>query len=160
MFRNDYYVYTDPDVVPCEDCPLDFMHVFYDTLRKHRHIDKVGFGLRIDDLPEYVDRAAVISWEKVFWEKQVDGLLYNATIDTTFALYRPRARGGSRCKAYRTGAPYLARHMPWYANPQQPTEEDEFYARTAKRDLSHYLTSTDPSTPAWGHGDIINTGSW
>ena len=28
-FMNDYYVYTDPDVLPAEDTPKDFMRIFY-----------------------------------------------------------------------------------------------------------------------------------
>jgi O-antigen/teichoic acid export membrane protein len=159
LFRNDFYVYTDPDVVPCEDCPNDFMQLFYDTLRADKALGKVGFGLRIDDLPDYVDKTKVIGWEKIHWDKPVNGVLYDAPIDTTFALYRPRARGGFWCRAYRTGAPYLARHMPWYSNPNQPTEEDEFYARTASSVYSHYNTSSQAKT-SWGHSETNPGMKW
>jgi hypothetical protein len=150
-FRNDYYVYTDPDVVPCSDCPADFMRIFYEALRGHPQIDKVGFGLRIDDLPEYVNKAAVIDWEKTHWANPIGGGLYDAPIDTTFALYRPRARGGWWRKALRTGNPYWARHVPWYSHPDAPTEEELFYARSVDRGVTHYTHGQESSPKSWGH---------
>lgn len=159
MFRNDYYVYTDPDVVPSDDCPDDYMKFFYDTLRADRALGKVGFGLRIDDLPAHAGTTKVIGWEKHHWDKPIGAakLLYDAPIDTTFALYRPRARGGFWCPAYRSGAPYVARHMPWYADPARPTPEDEFYARTAAANVSHYVNSASTTHAGWGH-DHPNPG--
>jgi hypothetical protein len=158
-FRNDYYVYTDPDVVPCAECPADFMQVFYEALRSHPQVDKVGFALRIDDLPQYVNQAAVIEWEKAHWAHPIGGLLYDAPIDTTFALYRPRARAGDWGKALRTGEPYWARHVPWYSHPDSPTEEEEFYARSADRKVTHYVHIPGSSKESWGHAPGQRRGS-
>ena len=53
QFQNDYYVYTDPDVVPIEQCPNDFMNHFFNKLQQYPNIEKIGFALKIDDLPDY-----------------------------------------------------------------------------------------------------------
>ena len=57
------FVVTDPDVVPCETCPHDALDYFAETLRIHHDLDKVGFSLRLDDLPvHFAHRDEVIAW--------------------------------------------------------------------------------------------------
>ena len=111
-FSDNYYIYTDPDIIPVEECPLDAVKYFEDILKLHKEIDKIGFGLKIDDLPDYYPlKQKVLEWEKQFWRKQVKPNLYDAMIDTTFALYRPNVAGGVTVKAFRTGGKYMARHI-------------------------------------------------
>ena len=125
---KSYYVYTDPDVVPVENCPADALTRFYDLLQRYPWARKVGFGLKIDDLPHhYQRREKVIEWESLFWQKPVESGAYDALLDTTFALYRPYTRWRHGLRAIRTGAPYIARHVPWYVNSSNPPEEDRFY---------------------------------
>lgn len=50
--RNNYYIYSDSDVVPDAACPLDAIQLLFDTLMKYPRLEKVGLGLRIDDLPD------------------------------------------------------------------------------------------------------------
>ncbi len=138
-FRGGFYVLTDPDVVPDDQCPFDAVGLFLDTLRKYPDVVKVGFGLRIDDLPScYASRDEVIRWESRFWTDPRDETFYRAEIDTTFAMYRPWRRMGP---CLRSGPPYLARHLPWYADSASPTDEDLFYARTVSDGSSWWMGS-------------------
>jgi hypothetical protein len=61
-------------------------------------------------------------------------------IDTTFALYRPGAKGGVTCSALRTGGQLLARHVPWYENPSHLLEETRYYLNSATSASSWYAT--------------------
>lgn len=127
--RRNYFVYTDSDVVPVEECPEDFMKYFLTQLRKRFWVTKVGFSLKIDDLPECYDKKQqVIDWECQFFEKKI-GNDYYAPIDTTFALHKPYALISTRgfFRMIRTGAPYEARHMPWYNDSQTLNEEEKYY---------------------------------
>lgn len=127
-FRNDYYIYTDPDIIPVEECPFDAVALFYSLLQKYPQVGKVGFGLKIDDLPDhYPLKAKVQAWESKFWTEKVEENVYAAPIDTTFALYRPGSAGGSELMSLRTGGLYLARHLSWYVNPTQLPEEELYY---------------------------------
>jgi hypothetical protein len=138
--RSDYYIYSDSDVVPDECCPLDAIGVMFRTLQKYPFVEKVGFGLRIDDLPDcYEKKSDVIRWERRYWQKPISANLYRATIDTTFAVYRPRTMGGSWLRSLRTGGACVARHTPWYQDSRNLTEEELFYAKTAKRGISTWL---------------------
>jgi hypothetical protein len=139
--RGDYYVYTDPDIVAAETCPKDFLELFFDTLAHHPLYEKVGFGLRIDDLPEHYDkRVEVQAWEAQFWTKPYAQHLYEATIDTTFALYRPFAAGGYWARALRTAGPYQAHHLPWYEDSRNPSDEERFYRAHLTQGASHWFS--------------------
>ncbi len=143
QFISDYYIYTDPDVVPVDECPGNVIEVFLGILNSHRLIEKIGFGLKIDDLPDYfADKHKVLEWEKKFWEKPVEKDLYDADIDTTFALYRPYSNMGIWVpKAYRTGGKFMARHLPWYENTASLSEENIYYQNHVRTGISHWTPS-------------------
>jgi hypothetical protein len=128
--KKNYFVYTDSDVVPVEECPVDFLDFFLNTLKKYPEIQKVGFSLKIDDLPDsFSQKQDVINWESQFFQQKISDGLFLAPIDTTFALHRPYARLSTkgRFKNIRTEAPYTAYHMPWYNDSKNLSEEEKFY---------------------------------
>lgn len=132
------YLVTDPDVVPSDDCPADWLDRLADVLSRHRCI-KVGLSLRLDRIPEtHRDRIAQI--ERPFWIDQPEQGVYRANIDTTLALYKPYedypvfALG----PALRLGPPYQADHLGWY-------EEGELTP-----ELRHYHDRADPGHQVTG----------
>lgn len=133
-FQANYFVYSDSDVVPTENCPSDFLQLFLDRMRKDEKLMKVGLGLKIDDLPDHFkNKKDVISWESQYSKISIDEQFYLSNVDTTFALYRPFMSGGaSRLKMYRSKAPIEAYHMPWYNNSTELSEEEIFYINNAK----------------------------
>jgi len=121
------YLVTDPDVVPTDDCPLDAIDHLHGVLDRHRWLTKVGLGLRIDDLPgRYAHRDDVMAWEAQFWRQEIEPGLFAAHVDTTFALHRAGPTPAEQHHA-RTGWPYVARHLPWYADSANPTDEERYY---------------------------------
>jgi hypothetical protein len=140
-FYADYYVYTDPDVVPIDQCPNDLMQHFMKLLKKYSNIEKVGFGLKIDDLPQFYNKKQeVIDWETKFWKKEIEKDVFDAALDTTFALYKPYTRGDLWVQnALRTGGNYVVRHLPWYEDSANITPENKFYQDNAKPGASHWI---------------------
>ncbi len=131
-FKNDFYVYTDPDLLPIAQCPKDFMEVFLKLLAENADIKKVGFSLKIDDLPDcFPKKQEIVAIESKYWQRKRSEWAYDAPIDTTFALYRPGAKGDHRAKGLRTVYPYVARHLPWYLDPQNLPEEEIYYKQRA-----------------------------
>ena len=125
-YADSAYVYTDSDVVPVEECPGDFLEVFHGVLDRYPDVPKVGFSLKIDDLPDHYDRKQdVLVWEAPYWQDEVAPGFYKAPIDTTFALYRPGAVGWGR--GIRTAPPYTARHTDWYIDSSSPDAETLYY---------------------------------
>lgn len=131
-FKGLPYIYTDPDVIPINECPLDAVKYFQEILNEHKDINKVGFGLQINDIPDYYQKKSeVINWEKKFWSTPISNNLFKADIDTTFALYRPFSVKQQWGKTLRTGGKYIARHLPWYENPDEISEEELLYSKKA-----------------------------
>lgn len=129
QLRKQFFVYTDADVLPVEECPDNFLEVFREILIKDPSVQKVGFSLKTDDLPaHFEDKDKVIAWEAQFRTRQ-SALGYEAPIDTTFALHRPYAQIGNRynLRMIRTSHPYEARHLPWYNNSSKLSEEEKYY---------------------------------
>lgn len=126
------FVYTDVDIVPDDACPPNIVGHLLSVLDQYPQIQKVGPALRIDNLPEtYRFKQEVLTWESQFWKRPVARGLFMAPIDTTFALYRPHSPFIYE-PALRVGWPYVARHEPWYADSLSLSQEQIFYAATAK----------------------------
>lgn len=130
------YALTDSDIFLKNDCPDDFMEYFYRLLQKYPKAHKVGFSLQIDDLPDaFNNKQKVISWESKYYDTEIEPNVYAAPIDTTFALYRPFSKKGPRGYSVlilRTGAPYQAKHLPWYIDSGNLDEEETYYIKTIK----------------------------
>jgi hypothetical protein len=136
-FRDQHFIFTDPDVLPVDECPEDYLELFLEGLKEHPDIGKVGLSLKIDDLPDsYAMKAQVIQHEKEHWKAARDKRFLVAPIDTTFALYRPNTRGGYWVPALRTAPPYTARHLPWYVNSSTLDEEEIYYNSNANQSAS------------------------
>lgn len=146
VIKNEYYVVTDSDILPVEDCPDDFIELFYEILNKNPHFTKVGFSLKIDDIPDTnKQKKFIVRWESEFYKlkykykfKNKDINIYDADIDTTFALYRPNMNTKKFGVAIRTDYPYQSIHKPWYRDSSVVTEEDLYYQKHAKQNISNY----------------------
>lgn len=127
-----HYFYTDCDVIP--DAPANWDLALLSILDRYPKIQKAGLGLRLDDLPDcFHQKAEVLKWEAQFWQNELEPAVYHAEIDTTLALYRPGFRrhdviaNTDNPHSVRTGGRYVARHLPWYADSANPTEEYRYY---------------------------------
>ena len=132
QFRNQWYVYTDSDVVPGDRCPEDFIERLYKLAEKYKAV-KAGLAIAIDDLPDcYAQREDVAHWESDWWKNELEPDVYEADIDTTFALYRPNFKGGSgkTGRRIRVAGDMTARHLPWYVDSENPDEEEQYYINT------------------------------
>lgn len=130
-YRKSFYIVSDPDLEILDECPSDFVEEFFRILKKYPFLRKVGFSLKIDDLPRDNKLAMdAYSWEKQFYKhffKKQNA--YYAILDTTFALYSPDSVAPHRFgEAFRKGYPYQVRHLPWYKNQSLITDEDKYYA--------------------------------
>jgi hypothetical protein len=150
--QDRFYVVSDPDIIPARECPLGAFDRFYELLQKYPQMDKAGFGLRIDDLPShYAHKDLVIRWERQFWNVEVEPGVYAAPIDTTLMLCRPLAQC-TRALGLRTGAPYVARHTAWYLDFDNLDEEELYYQKNARKDVTNWNFR---EKPGWME-DLLN----
>lgn len=135
---EDFYVITDPDIIPTVT-QKDALKHFYEVHKQFPQYMKVGFGLKIDDLPdEYPLKNEVIKWESQFWKNKLIEGVYEAGVDTTFAVYKPRTYQYMLNPSIRLGEPFVARHLPWYHRTDNLSDEEIFYRLRADKDVSSW----------------------
>lgn len=139
---KDYYVFTDSDVVPIDEAPEDFISGMVEVCAKYRS-RKVGLGLKIDDLPYTEYSKKIIDMEIGYWTKKIFDEkyeIYQAGIDTTFAVYQPNSTPLLDMNVIRMGGNYIARHYPWYYDINNLPEDESYYIRNLTATYPTYST--------------------
>ncbi|MDR3058175.1 MAG: glycosyltransferase [Prevotella sp.] len=133
-YAKGYHIITDADIIPNKNLPKDYIKQLIDILDKNRDVTKVGFALKIDDIPDYFQqKLKVLDWEKKHWENPMGNDLYRNELDTTFAIYPPHYTYDllNFYFAIRVAGDFIAQHNGWYIDNQNLTEEEEYYFKTA-----------------------------
>lgn len=145
---------TDPDLDFNEEMPADFVDRLYALSMQYR-VGKVGLALRIDDKlklrqePFQIGDAKyrIAEWEAQFWRAAVAPDVYNASIDTTFALYNKAFFDPKNpLAALRVAGTLACVHLPWLEDFQLPEDEVAFYRQSNRH--SFYLPNAELGPPA------------
>ncbi len=134
------YVVTDPDIELAAEAP-DMLEMCEFVLRSSRPIDAVAPMLRIDDIPDFypMKDEVIDRHTKKFWSKTPSSFTWRgqevkfilSRVDTTFAMHRAGVPFERWVMAIRTYAPYWARHLDWYIDTKNLTEDQTAYLETA-----------------------------
>lgn len=119
------YVYTDPDIIPVEDCPQDIVRRCFALLQQNPFCVKAGPGIVHHDLT-FDQAAEKEEWEKQFYRVPVGDDAYFAPLDTTFALYR-NVRHYTIYTSIRTAGTGMIRHLPWYYTEENLPADEDYY---------------------------------
>jgi len=144
------YIVTDPDVA-LDNVRGDILGVYGHFLEIINDIAVVGPMLRIDDIPDYYPlKKELISGKKGLHKrlhsKKVELSTYKgmiieyirAPIDTTFGMYRAGTQWKRLNSGIRILAPYGARHLDWYIDPDALTPDQEYYIEHAAQTVAHW----------------------
>lgn len=126
------YVYTDPDVLPIERCPKNFVKKLMEILNSNHEIRKVGLGLVWEDIT-FFDKEETQRRESNFYAgSQIGDNLFYAQVDTTFALYS-NVRHYSLRFSLRTTGNLMAYHLPWYFDYDNLPDDEKYYMQHADK---------------------------
>lgn len=126
------YVYTDPDVLPIENCPKEFVKRLMKILDDNHEIRKVGLGLVWEDIT-FFDKTNAQEIEAAYYENNLIGEnLYHVQVDTTLALYS-NVRHYSLRFSLRTTGDLRARHLPWYFDYDNLPADERYYLEHAEK---------------------------
>jgi hypothetical protein len=114
----DKFILTDPDLEFNIDLPNNFVEILSNLSDKY-NCYKIGFALDISDFDKmfpgiYYQSLNINDWENQFWKNKITDdkyELYNAEIDTTFALINKKNINKINI---RVAGDFLAKHLPWY----------------------------------------------
>ena len=137
-----HFVIMDPDVVI--DCPLDLLSVLRRLLDAHPNISRAGPVMRWSDIPtHYPLRQRVITKQnRLYGSKQkhhIDRIPFVfSDIDTTFTMFRKGFRKFKNVhSAVVTMAPYEVKHLDWYIDVNNMTDEQRSYCLN-RNQFSHW----------------------
>lgn len=126
------YVYTDPDVLPIERCPKNFVKKLMEILDSNHEIRKVGLALVWEDVT-FFDKKETQRCESNFYVgSQISNNLFYAQVDTTFALYS-NVRHYSLRFSMRTTGNLMAYHLPWYFDYDNLPDDEKYYMEHADK---------------------------
>lgn len=136
-FKPEYYVISDPDIMPHPNTPFDFLEIFKDIVDKGYH--HVGFQLIIDDLPSWLHNKENVKHNELQLRHEpisVNGhMAFKAPIDTTFALYTSKNGGWESPMSGEAWSNSLrmfnAFHLAWYLDGEKLNPEMKNYYSTA-----------------------------
>ncbi|KWH06622.1 hypothetical protein WT59_02045 [Burkholderia territorii] len=146
----DLFCVTDPDLELNDALPPEFLFELIDATEAFQ-TGKAGFALDISQ-PELMKETTLfcgdrqyttLEWEANFWRHQIGSTaggdpIYNAPIDTTFAVYNKRYfRRDSHLCGVRFAGRYTCKHIPWYKETGLTDAEEQYYREHQK--WSNYL---------------------
>ncbi|KUY57647.1 tetratricopeptide repeat protein [Burkholderia sp. AW33-5] len=146
----DLFCVTDPDLELNDALPPEFLFELIDATEAFQ-TGKAGFALDISQ-PELMKETTLfcgdrqyttLEWEANFWRHQIGSTaggdpIYNAPIDTTFAVYNKRYfRRDSHLCGVRFAGRYTCKHVPWYKETGLTDAEEQYYREHQK--WSNYL---------------------
>jgi hypothetical protein len=125
----DKFILTDPDLQFYRDIPHDFVEQM-SNLSDIYCTSKIGFALDISDSDKmykgpYFYGRSIPEWESRWWNHRIHNdtyELYEADLDTTFALYNKKYPSG---KQIRIAGTFTAKHLPWYIEDPVMTMYDK-----------------------------------
>ena len=127
------FIITDPDLLPYPTTPGDVVPHLGRLLDRYPEYNHIGLSLEINDLPDHcAQRERIQRHESQYWHPQARLLNDEVTVapvDTTFAMYRATSNVQAYEPALRTCRPYTLRHVDWYLDPSNLSEEYRYYLR-------------------------------
>ena len=137
------YVYTDPDVVPVENCPKDFVKYLWKILDGNHELRKVGPGLVYNDITCFNNEGIKNTIGRFQLTNEVEKNIHFAPVDTTFALYSNVRHYNLRfsVRAFGEEKNIMLRHLPWYFDYNNLPEDEQYYMEHAEGDSASLVNN-------------------
>ena len=158
--KVDNYVLSDPDII-LDDVDGDILDFYLYFMKMKPGFKAIGPMLRIDDIPDYYPfKNEVLTRHSPFWQATGEFALIRpkehmryknktvsyqiSPIDTTFSLRNTKDNNGTgigwTASAVRTREPYIGRHLDWYIDPDNLSDDQKYYIDTSNthKGISHW----------------------
>lgn len=136
--NSDVYIYSDADLELNTNMPYNWQEIMLDVLNRYKR--KASLVLRIDDIPDYYEFKDVIKdHQSVCWVPTSEKDLYLAITDMTFSMdYKSN---GYRYESVRMGGDFACKHVPWYIDFNNVSDEEKYYLNHINPKYSEALYS-------------------
>jgi len=137
--KDDYYIYSDADLELNPNMPNNWQEIMVEYISKYDC--KASLALRLDDIPEsYPFKNRVIEHQNVCWYESGEKDVYRAITDMTFSM--DKKSNGHRYESMRLAGNFACRHIPWYIDFNNISEEEKYYIENINRGFNEALYSS------------------
>jgi hypothetical protein len=130
------FIVTDPDLLPYNSTPADVISYLSRLMDRYEGYNHIGLSLEINDIPDTNPlKKRILDHQSQFWPpiaKKINNEVYEAFIDTTFAMYRNSSKMKYSLPALRTGRPYTLKHKDWYLDAERLSQEFIYYLKSCE----------------------------
>jgi len=140
----DLFCLSDPDVEYSKSLPENFLETLFKVSVDYE-IGKVGFAMEVPIHEEFLHPYMRMDeklwkmedWENQFWKNKIgtveDNDIYDATLDTQFALYNKKYfEPMARYTCIRVAGNFTSKHLGLYKDTIVPDQEEIYYKNSAK----------------------------
>lgn len=142
-FRSSWIAVSDSDIELNTHTPKGFIEHMIVTA-KDFYVDKCGLAIEYQNIPNQFLRNVIVPIESRYWDNKlphVTDMVYMAPVDTSFCVVRTESPFTYR--AVRLGGEYTCKHLPWYEDWSNLTEEEQYYMDNCDESIGtikkHYL---------------------
>lgn len=140
QFENwPYIAVSDSDIELNMNTPNSFIEDMIQVARDY-DIEKVGLAIEYKDITNPVYKKIITPIEENYWVGQLQDSreLYVAPVDTSFCVVRTDLP--FQYNAIRIAGNYTCRHIPWYSDFDNLSEEEQYYMNTADPRIATCVT--------------------
>jgi hypothetical protein len=128
--EDEIYIYSDADLELNPNMPYNWQEIMIDYINKYGR--KASLVLRIDDIPDsYEFKSNIINHQGVCWYESGETDVYRAITDMTFSM--DKKSNGHRYESMRLGGDFACRHIPWYIDFNNISDEEIYYLEHINR---------------------------
>ena len=137
--NSEWYIYSDADLELNPDMPYNWQEIMMDYTLKYDR--KASLALRIDDIPDYYPfKDLVKDHQNICWYLTDEPDVYKAVTDMTFTM--DQKIKGHRYESIRLGGKFMTKHVPWYIDFNNISEEEKYYIENINRQYNEALYSS------------------
>jgi hypothetical protein len=123
---SEFYIYSDADLELNSAMPYNWQEIMKDYYDKYQGDRKISLALDLEDIPdhyEYIDQ--VKNHQSVCWYPTEEENVYKAITDMSFTM--DSKLKGYRYESVRLAGKFMAKHIPWYIDFNNISEEEKYY---------------------------------
>lgn len=121
--QNTHYVYSDADLELNPEMPYNWQEIMLECLKKYGR--KASLALKLSDVPEGDLKEQIKNHQSICWYPTEEKDVYRAITDMTFSM--DEKSKGYRFESMRLAGKFECRHIPWYLDANNLSEEEKYY---------------------------------
>lgn len=121
--KEEYYVYTDADLELNSNMPYNWQEIMFEYIQRYDR--KASLALKLDDVPEGELKERIKNHQNICWYPTEEKDVYRAITDMTFSM--DAKNKGYRYESVRLAGDFECRHIPWYIDINNISDEERYY---------------------------------